>query len=184
MHFHPTSKSKMLNSLWWFLLPAIYLGLALLGPYAWVLRLCAAILVEAAVVTLFFYMGLSRKYVVVKGGKLAAPARARERSQIERLAKGFFVLCALLSLFVLFIPLLRGTIALSCGRPAQTVADEVTNTSTWMGTWFLKQTVDLKNNTPLNYIFSVERPIRIGNRYHFSVLPGTSFVLRIEADKS
>ena len=165
------------------LIVAVYLGLAILGSHAWVLRLCAEIFLETAIIVTLAYAGLSPRYTIVKGGKLASNTRTRERAQVERLGKAFFVFCAILIFFALLVPLLRGTLALSRGRPPEIITGEVMTTSTWMGTWFLNQNIQVRGqNKSLHYSFSVERPVKTGETYRLTVLPGTQVVLNAQPD--
>lgn len=167
----------------WLALPALYLGLALLGQRAWVLRLAALFVFFGALAVAFAVMGLNPKYVVVKGGKLASDDRQQERATVEHVAKAFFVVCALLCFFYLFLPVLKGTIALGRGGSLETIEAEVTGNSTYIGTWFLAQGISVKGrDKSLQYFFSVERPVRIGQRYRFTVLPGTNFAVSVQPE--
>ena len=172
--------AKTARRVGWILLVSVYPGLIVLGPHAWILRLVASLILLAAAVVCLAVLGISPRYAVIRGGKLVSPQRIRERALVERISRAFFLLCAFGLTWHLLFPVTRGTIAFISGRRQETVDGEVIARSTYMGTWFLSQGIRIRGRREaIQCFFSVERPVRVGERYRAMLLPNTNFALDV-----
>ncbi len=161
-------------------LVALYVALPLAGPHAWLLRLVGITVFTAVFVFVLLLYGVHPRLKIITGGKLS-----REGGSALRRYETFFKICSVLvgiaTIAYLLLPLLYGTCVLLHEGHVSRVKGTVTETTSYMGLWFLGESIYLDGEKgAFIYFFSVETPPRRGENYTLHVLPKTRLVLHLQ----
>ncbi len=117
----------------------------------------------------------------ITGGKLHAKGRENERRNVEYCARGLCVGFVLGIIFIFSIPIFKDTRDIILKKSPVTVQKKVKETSSYMGMYFLGQSVFVKGEEKsYGLLFSITPKISHGSEYTFLVLPHSRIIVDIQ----